>query len=89
MEKRILGKTNLEVSTIGFGGIPIQRVDNEMAVKLIEESYNRGINFIDTARGYNDSESLIGQALERIGRDKFILATKSMKRDYKLSLIHI
>jgi len=83
LEKRILGKTNLEVSTIGFGGIPIQRVDNEMAVKLIEESYNRGINFIDTARGYNDSESLIGQALERIGRDKFILATKSMKRDYK------
>ncbi len=82
MEKRILGKTNYEVSIIGFGGIPIQRVDKEMAVKLIEESYNQGINFIDTARGYNESESLIGEALEKIGRDKFILATKSMKRDY-------
>ncbi|WP_353095408.1 aldo/keto reductase [Tissierella praeacuta] len=82
MEKRVLGKTNLEVSVIGFGGIPIQRVDGEMAVKLIQESYNQGINFIDTARGYNESEDLIGQALEKIGRDKFVLATKSMKRDY-------
>ena len=82
MERRILGRTNLEVSVIGFGGIPIQRVDNEMAVKLIEESCNRGINFIDTARGYNESESLIGEALEKLGRDKFVLATKSMKRDY-------
>lgn len=82
MERRILGRTNLEVSVIGFGGIPIQRVDNEMAVKLIEESCNRGINFIDTARGYNESESLIGEALEKVGRDKFVLATKSMKRDY-------
>jgi predicted aldo/keto reductase-like oxidoreductase len=82
VERRILGRTNLEVSVIGFGGIPIQRVDNEMAVKLIEESCNRGINFIDTARGYNESESLIGEALEKVGRDKFVLATKSMKRDY-------
>ncbi|CAK7074105.1 aldo/keto reductase [Tissierella sp.] len=82
MERRILGRTNLEVSVIGFGGIPIQRVDNEMAVKLIEESCNRGINFIDTARGYNESESLIGEALEKLGRDKFVLATKSMKRNY-------
>ena len=82
MERRILGRTNLEVSVIGFGGIPIQRVDNEMAVKLIEESCNRGINFIDTARGYNESEGLIGEALEKVGRDKFVLATKSMKRDY-------
>lgn len=82
MEKRILGKTNFEVSVIGFGGIPIQRVDKEMAVKLIQEAYNKGINFIDTARGYNESESLIGEALEKVGKDKFILATKSMKRDY-------
>jgi len=82
VERRILGRTNLEVSVIGFGGIPIQRVDNEMAVKLIEESCNRGINFIDTARGYNESEGLIGEALEKVGRDKFVLATKSMKRDY-------
>ena len=80
--KRILGKTNFEVSAIGFGGIPIQRVDKEIAYKLVVEAYNQGINFIDTARGYMESENLLGYALERLGRDKFILATKSMARTY-------
>ncbi len=82
MQKRILGQTNLEVSVIGFGGIPIQRVDEKMALELLKEANNQGINFIDTARGYNESESLIGEALEKIGREKFILATKSMQRSY-------
>lgn len=82
MEKRRLGKTNLEVSVIGFGGIPIQRVDEDLAIKLLKESYNKGINFIDTARGYNQSEELIGTAVEKIGRENFVIATKSMKRDY-------
>ncbi len=81
MEKRILGRTGLEVSTIGFGGIPIQRVDTDMAFKILEKCTERGINFIDTARGYNESEELIGQAIEKIGRDKFYIASKSMRRD--------
>ncbi|MDR7855837.1 aldo/keto reductase [Tissierella sp.] len=83
MEKRLLGKTNLEVSVIGFGGIPIQRVDSHMSTSLLEEASKLGINFIDTARGYNESENLIGEALEKIGREKFFLATKTMKRDYQ------
>lgn len=82
MEKRILGRTNFEISAIGFGGIPIQRVDEKTAYELIVEAYNQGINFIDTARGYMESESLLGYALEKFGRDKFILATKSMARTY-------
>ncbi|WP_422485369.1 aldo/keto reductase [Gudongella sp. DL1XJH-153] len=82
MEKRILGRTNFEVSAIGFGGIPIQRVDEETAYELLVEAHKQGINFIDTARGYMESESLLGIALERIGRDKFILATKSMAKTY-------
>lgn len=81
MENRVLGKTELEVSAIGFGGIPIQRVDKEMAFKILEMCFKRGINFIDTARGYNESEELIGEALHSIGRQKFYLASKSMKRD--------
>ena len=83
VEKRILGRTNFEVSVIGFGGIPIQRVDKEMAIKMIQKTKELGINFIDTARGYTISESLIGYGLEYCGRENFILATKSMKRDYK------
>lgn len=82
MEKRRLGKTNFQVSVIGFGGIPLQRVNQDTAIKLIEAAKKAGINFIDTARGYTISESLIGYALEYSGRENFILATKSMKRDY-------
>ncbi len=82
MEKRILGKTGFEVSVIGLGGIPIQRVDKETAISIVKKAHECGINFIDTARGYNSSEKLLGEALEVIGREKFILATKSMARTY-------
>ena len=83
MEKRTLGKTNLEVSVVGFGGIPAQRLDKEQVLELLTEAYNQGMNFIDTARGYMASEELIGYALEKLGRDKFYLATKSMSKTYE------
>lgn len=63
MEKRILGRTNFEVSSVGIGGIPIQRVDKDQAVEILREALNQGMNFIDTARGYNGSEEIIGHAL--------------------------
>ena len=79
MEYRILGKTGLRVSRMGFGGIPIQRIDAEGTKKLMQALVEAGVNYIDTARGYTVSESYLGSALEGI-RDKFILATKSMAR---------
>ena len=74
-----LGKTNLQISRLGFGGIPIQKTDVATVRKLIESMVEKGINYIDTARGYTVSESFLGEALEGY-RDKFILATKSMAR---------
>lgn len=79
MEYVTLGKTGLKISRLGFGGIPIQRVDAETTKELIKEMAEKGINYIDTARGYTVSESYLGEALEGY-RDKFILATKSMAR---------
>ncbi|TDT63738.1 aldo/keto reductase [Fonticella tunisiensis] len=76
---RELGKTGLKVSAVGFGGIPIQRVAAEEAVKVIHRAEELGINFIDTARGYSVSEEYIGHALKG-RRDKWIIATKSMER---------
>lgn len=83
MQKRVLGKTGFEISVIGFGGIPLQRVDKELAAKLMETALAQGINFIDTARGYTISEELIGHGLEKTGRQNWIVATKSMARDYE------
>lgn len=79
MEYRILGKTGLKVSRMGFGGIPIQRIDAEGTKKLIHKLHKAGVNYIDTARAYTVSEEYLGYALEGIRQD-FILATKSMAR---------
>lgn len=74
-----LGKTELKVSRMGLGGIPIQKSSVEEVRILLEELAANGVNYIDTARGYTVSEAFLGEALEGI-RDKFILATKSMSR---------
>ena len=79
MEYTKLGKTGLEISRMGFGGIPIQKVDVPAVRMLMEKMAEKGVNYIDTARGYTVSEAYIGEALEGM-RDKFVLATKSMAR---------
>ena len=79
MEYRTLGKTGLRISRMGFGGIPIQRIDAEGTKLLLKKMAEQGINYIDTARGYTVSEEYIGYGLDGL-RDKFVLATKSMSR---------
>ena len=79
MQYVTLGKTGLNISRIGFGGIPIQKIDAEGTKVLMQKLVDEGVNYIDTARGYTVSEEFLGYALEGI-RDKFILATKSMSR---------
>lgn len=79
MEKRMLGKTGLQVTVLGFGGIPIQRLSPEEAQKVIRTALDNGINYIDTARSYTDSEPKIGLAIKG-KRDRLILASKSMAR---------
>ena len=79
MEYTTLGKTGLRVSRMGFGGIPIQKVDARATRALMERLSACGVNYIDTARGYTVSEQYLGEALEGL-RDRFIVATKSMAR---------
>ena len=82
MEIIRLGKTDLHISRLGFGGIPIQKNDEESSLALMKSLVDHGINYIDTAKAYTVSEELIGNAMETLGvRDRFVLATKSMARD--------
>lgn len=74
-----LGKTGLKVSKIGLGGIPIQKSSAQEVTTLIRALMEKGVNYIDSARGYTVSEELLGEALEGV-RDQFVLATKSMSR---------
>lgn len=79
---RNLGNTGIKVNEVGLGGIPIQRVTKEDVRKILEAMLQGGMNFIDTARGYTNSEELLGYGLQN-NRDKFVVATKSMSRTYE------
>jgi len=83
MKKRLLGSTNLWVSELGFGGIPLQKVNEEKAINIFETLVANNINFIDTAKVYGASEELIGKAMEAVGREHFVVATKAPETDYQ------
>lgn len=76
MDYVTLGSTGIKVNRNGFGALPIQRVDEENAVRIVRKAYDAGITFFDTARFYTDSEVKLGQALAGI-RDKVYIATKT------------
>ena len=82
MEYRNLGKTGLQVSALGFGGIPIQRVSEQEAASIVGLAIEKGITFFDSARAYTDSENKIGRGI-RGKRDRVVLATKSLVRTYE------
>lgn len=92
MEKMILGRTGLEISRSGFGALPIQRVSFEEAARLLNRALDAGINYIDTARAYSDSEAKIGAGIGN-RRSEFFIATKThaktgeaLKKDLETSL---
>ena len=88
MRKIILGKTGMEISELGFGGIPISALDRETAVAVVKECYASGITFYDTANMYGDSEDKIGEALKEV-RSSVVIATKSTDRTKKGAAGHI
>ena len=87
MNYRRLGRTNLQVSEISLGtvelgmdyGIPVQgeqrRPSEADAARTLNCALDSGVNLIDTARAYGNSEAIIGRALKS-RRDEYILATK-------------
>ena len=77
MKQVTLGRTGLSVNKNGFGALPIQRISQDEAARLLQKALDGGINFFDTARAYSDSEEKIGRALSA-RREQFTLATKTM-----------
>jgi len=92
MTKVKLGKTGIVVEKNAFGALPVQRVTQEEAVRLLRKAYDGGMRFFDTARFYTDSEVKLGQAFDGM-REKVYIATKtgattaeSFWKDLKTSL---
>ena len=77
MAKIRLGRTQIMAEQNAFGALPIQRVDFETAGRLLNKALDGGMDFIDTARAYTDSEAKIGQSVAH-RRDQYTLASKTM-----------
>lgn len=72
-----LGKTGIDTPQNAFGALPIQRISDEDAARLLRRAYEGGMTYFDTARGYTDSEHKVGLAFEGM-RDKVFIATKTV-----------
>ena len=83
-----LGKTGLMVSRVGFGGIPIQRLTEAEAVRVLQRCLDLGVTFLDTANGYSTSEERIGKAIAG-RREQVIIATKTGARDRATAQEHL
>ena len=79
MRQMTLGKTGITVPQNAFGALPIQRVTDEEAVKLLRRAYEGGMRFFDTARAYSDSEHKVGLAFSGM-REKVYIASKTMAK---------
>lgn len=86
-----LGGTGVQVSRVGFGGIPIQRLTEPEAIWVVQRCLDLGVTFLDTANGYTTSEARIGKALAAWGgpRERLIIATKTAARDRVTALEHL
>jgi hypothetical protein len=74
MDFRRLGRTDLQVSVLGFGGSEIgyQRVSGRAVAQLLGSALDAGLNVIDTAECYEESESLIGRAIGARRRECYL-----------------
>ncbi|MXV53151.1 aldo/keto reductase [Pedobacter sp. HMF7647] len=92
MEKRVLGKSGLEVSALGMGCMGLSfgygpATDTKDAVKLLHAAVERGVTFFDSAEAYGPftNEELLGEALAPY-RDKVVIATKFGFKEGKTAL---
>lgn len=83
MQYRPLGKTGLSVSEIGFGAWGIGGggsgwvgADEDESFRALHRAIELGINFVDTARGYSESERICGRVLREHPREQVYVATK-------------
>jgi len=89
MEYTVFGRTGLKVSKMGLGGAPLAgdfgKTDEDEVQRVIHESLDLGINFIDTAPlyGRGESERRIGRALEGGRREKIVLTSKAARSDLR------
>ncbi len=76
MEKIRLGKTELTVTRLGLGGVQLAKMSKDQAVRVVRTGLDLGVTFLETARGYRDSEEKMAEAIKG-RRDDVVIATKA------------
>ncbi len=81
MEYRPLGRTGLAVSEIGYGAWGIGGsmwvgAEEDQSVKALHRALDLGVNLVDTARGYGESERIVGRVVRERPREELYVATK-------------
>jgi len=75
MPRRTLGKIGFQTSILGFGAQHIAGTEQANVDRIVAEALEQGLNYVDTAPNYGNSEELVGRALKG-KRDRVFLATK-------------
>ncbi len=75
MQTRVMGKTGLKVSALGFGAMELGKLDEKGAAKLLNTALDNGITFIDSSPCYGIAEEYVGRAIGH-RREEYVLATK-------------
>lgn len=83
MQRRIIGRTGVEVSLLGFGcmrlpTLPSGEIDEEQAMAMVRSAIDAGVNYLDTAYNYHGgkSEEFVGKVIQDGYREKVHIATK-------------
>jgi len=79
MQRRPYGKTGVELSILGFGGIVVAKLEQVEANRIVADAVARGVNYFDVAPTYSDAQEKLGPALEPYRKDVF-LACKTAER---------
>jgi len=79
LPRRRYGRTEIELSVVGFGGIVVRGMAQRDADHIVAEAIERGVNYFDVAPTYGDAEERLGPALKPYRRDVF-LACKTIER---------
>jgi len=79
MQYRTFGNTGIKISALGFGAMRLPK-DEDYAVRCIQRSFELGVNYLDTAAGYGESERICGRALKG-WRNKVYVSTKNWISD--------
>lgn len=75
MKTNVLGRTGLEITCLSFGAMELRLLDTANAGRILNETLDQGINYVDTSPEYPMSEYFIGQSIAK-RRNEYILATK-------------